>query len=108
MEKSLQYAYVERRLRKRDVRKEWIQKINAAARLHGINYSNLIRGLSQSGIMLDRKILSELAQNEPLSFASVAQFAKEELNVPVTQANRCDDYSVGLVDSTFEMPRENA
>jgi large subunit ribosomal protein L20 len=71
VEKSLQKAYVGRKLRPRNLRMLWIQNINAASRDLNINYSQLICGLNRSNIILDRKILSDLAQNEPYSFKSV-------------------------------------
>ncbi len=80
VEKSLQYAYRDRRTRKRDFRRLWITRINAGARQHGLIYSQFMHGLSQAGIALDRKILAELAVNEPEAFASLAEQAKAALN----------------------------
>ena len=68
VEKALQYAYRDRRTKKRDLRSLWIQRINAAVRNHGLVYSKFIKGLNLAGINIDRKILSELAVNEPSSF----------------------------------------
>src|SRR3954470_12845303 len=68
VEKGLQYAYRDRRNRKRDFRGLWIQRINAAAREHGLNYSQLMNGIKQAGIEVDRKVLSDLAIREPGSF----------------------------------------
>lgn len=73
VEKSLQKAYVGRKLRPRNLRRTWIQNINAAARDLNINYSQLICGLNRSNIVLDRKILSDLAQNEPFSFKALTE-----------------------------------
>ena len=73
MEKSLQYAYRDRRTRKRDFRRLWIQRVNAASRQHGLNYSRLMAGLSRAGIGLDRKSLAELAMHEPEIFAELAK-----------------------------------
>jgi len=69
--RSLQYAYRDRRNRKRSFRALWNARINAAARLHGLTYSQLIAGLKKSEIKLDRKILAELAVNEPASFEAL-------------------------------------
>ena len=79
VEKSLQYAYRDRRVKKRDFRGLWITRIGAAARLHGLSYSQLIHGLKTSGVELDRKILSDLGANEPAAFVAVANIAKESL-----------------------------
>lgn len=79
-EKALQHAYVGRKLKKRNARKEWIVSCNAAAREHGINYSLMIRGLKNANVELNRKILSELAQTEPFAFKSLTLTAKSELD----------------------------
>lgn len=73
--KSLQFAYRDRRNKKRSFRALWNARINAAARLNGTTYSVLIAGLKAAGINLDRKVLSELAVNEPKAFASVVKAA---------------------------------
>ncbi len=73
--KALQYAYRDRRNRKRTFRQLWNARINAGARLHGTTYSRLIAGLKAAGINLDRKILSELAVNEPEAFEMVVKAA---------------------------------
>ncbi len=77
--KSLQYAYVGRRLRKRDMRKLWIARINAGARINGISYSKLIHGLNAAGITLNRKILADMAVNDPAAFAEICGKAKAAL-----------------------------
>lgn len=74
--KSLQYAYRDRRNRKRSFRQLWNARINAAARLHGTTYSRLIAGLKAAKIELDRKVLAELAVNEPKAFEAVVKAAK--------------------------------
>jgi len=74
--RALQYAYRDRRNRKRDLRGLWITRINAAAREHGITYGKLISGLKAANVELDRKILAELAVNEPKAFAEVVKIAK--------------------------------
>lgn len=76
VEKSLQKAYIGRKLRPRNLRRNWIQNINAAARDLHINYSQLICGLNRSNLVLDRKILSELAQYEPYSFKAIVDEIK--------------------------------
>lgn len=75
--KSLYYAYVHRRLRKRDFRKLWITRINAAARLHGLSYSKFINGLKQAGVALNRKMLAELAVNDQAAFSKLVDLAKK-------------------------------
>ena len=71
-----QYAYRDRRNFKREIRKLWITRINAGARLNGISYSQLINGLTKAGIEIDRKILSEMAIHDSAAFAKVAESAK--------------------------------
>jgi large subunit ribosomal protein L20 len=77
VDKSLEYAYVGRRRKKRDFRRLWIIRINAAARQHGLSYSQFINGLKVAGIALDRKILADLAVHEPSSFEHLTTQAKE-------------------------------
>ena len=79
VEKALQYAYRDRRAKKRDFRALWIARINAAAREHGLSYSRLINGLTQAGIEVDRKILADLAVHEPAAFAAICEQAKVQL-----------------------------
>ncbi|MBE1236394.1 50S ribosomal protein L20 [Phaeovibrio sulfidiphilus] len=79
VEKSLQYAYRDRRNKKRDFRALWIQRINAGARLHGLTYSRFIDGLNKAGIELDRKILADLAVREPEVFATLVKQAQDAL-----------------------------
>ena len=74
--KALSYAYRDRRNRKRDFRRLWIIRINAAARLNGISYSRLINGLKLAGIDLDRKILADMAVRDPAAFTSVVEQAQ--------------------------------
>lgn len=78
--KSLAYAYTGRKLRKRDFRKLWISRINAAARANGMSYSRFINGLRLAGVAIDRKILAELAVNDPAAFAQLVGVAKKSLN----------------------------
>jgi large subunit ribosomal protein L20 len=74
--KSWVYAYAHRRLRKRDFRRLWIARINAATRLHGLSYSRFIAGLTRANIQIDRKVLSDLAITEPQAFAKVVEQAR--------------------------------
>src|SRR5665213_3810156 len=76
---SLQYAYRDRRARKGDFRRLWIQRINAASRANGLTYNRLIQGLNLAGVEVDRRILAELAVNEPATFAALVQTAKKAL-----------------------------
>ena len=76
-DKALEYAYVGRRLRKRDFRRLWIVRINAGARQHGVSYSQFMNGLSAAGVTLDRKSLAQLAATEPTAFAHLAAQAKD-------------------------------
>ncbi len=74
--KSLRYAYVGRRLRKRDFRRLWIVRINAAAHLNGLNYSKLMSGLKKANIDMNRKVLADLAVNDAAAFSKLAEIAK--------------------------------
>jgi len=76
------YAYVGRKLRKREFRRLWVVRINAAARENGITYSQLMRGLKTAGIVLDRKMLADMAVRETAAFARVAEQAKAALPAP--------------------------
>ena len=77
LEKSLAYAYRDRRQRKRQFRRLWITRIGAAAQQNGLSYSKLIHGLNQAGIEIDRKILAELAIQDPKAFSEIAERAKQ-------------------------------
>lgn len=79
VEKGLQYAYRDRRNKKRDFRKLWIQRINAGTREHGLVYSQFINGLKLAGLTFDRKVLSDLAIREPEAFGKIVAQAKEAL-----------------------------
>ena len=79
VEKANQYAYRDRKRRKRTFRGLWIQRINAAVRPFGLNYSKFIDGLARSGITVDRKVLSDLAIREPASFQAIVEKAKAAL-----------------------------
>jgi large subunit ribosomal protein L20 len=80
VEKALRYAYRDRRAKKRDFRKLWIQRINAGVREHGLVYSQFINGLKLANINLDRKVLAELAVSEPASFKQIVEQAKSALD----------------------------
>jgi len=80
MEKAMQYAYRDRRNKKRDFKSLWIQRINAGARAEGLTYSKFINGLSKSGIKLDRKILAEIAYDNPEAFKTIVKKAQAALN----------------------------
>ena len=78
--RSLRYASIGRKLKKRDFRRLWIARINAAARINGLSYSRLMNGLKVAGIDINRKVLSELAISDPAAFAVLAEQAKAALN----------------------------
>ena len=79
LEKSLQYAYRDRRNKKRDFRGLWIQRINAAVREHGLTYGRFIDGLGKSGVAVDRKVLADLAVREPAAFKALVEQARSKL-----------------------------
>src|SRR5215475_12552398 len=79
VEKGLQYAYRDRRNRKRDFRALWIQRINAGAREHGLTYSQFMHGIKRAGLELDRKVLSDIAVREPEAFQAIAATARAAL-----------------------------
>ena len=79
VDKARQYAYRDRRTRKREFRALWIQRINAGARLNGLTYSQLMNGLNKAGVEVDRKVLSDIAAREPESFAAIVAQAKSAL-----------------------------
>lgn len=78
--KSGNYAYIGRKQRKRDFRQLWIARISAAAKQNGVNYSTLMNGLKKAGITLNRKMLSEIAINDPAGFTTIVEKAKAALN----------------------------
>ncbi|MBL8838534.1 MAG: 50S ribosomal protein L20 [Alphaproteobacteria bacterium] len=79
LEKAMQYAYRDRRNKKRDFRGLWIQRINAGARELGLTYSKLMSGIKRAGIEMDRKVLADLAANDPAGFRNVVEKAKAAL-----------------------------
>ena len=80
MEKAMQYAYRDRKAKKREFRSLWIQRINAGVRLEGLTYSKFINGLNKSGIKIDRKILAEIAYDSPEAFKTIVKKAQSALN----------------------------
>ncbi len=80
MEKAMQYAYRDRKAKKRDFRSLWIQRINAGVRAEGLTYSKFINGLNKSGIKLDRKVLAEIAYDNPEAFKTIIKKAQSALN----------------------------
>jgi large subunit ribosomal protein L20 len=79
VEKAMQYAYRDRKVRKRNFRALWIQRLNAAVREHGLTYSRFIDGLTKAGVGVDRKVLADLAMHEPEAFNAVVEKAKAAL-----------------------------
>ncbi len=79
VDKALGYAYRDRRAKKRDFRKLWIARINAASRMNDLSYSKLVHGLKLARVELDRKVLAELAVSDPAGFSQIAQMAAAEL-----------------------------
>jgi large subunit ribosomal protein L20 len=79
VDKALMYAYRDRRARKRDFRKLWIARINAAARMNELNYSKLMHGLKKADVALDRKVLADLAISDPAGFTQIARLAAQQL-----------------------------
>ncbi len=78
--RALRNAYVGRKLKKRDFRKLWIARINAASRISGLSYSKFMNGMKTAGININRKMLSEIAINDPKAFAELVEIAKKQLN----------------------------
>ncbi len=79
VDKALMYSYRDRRARKRDFRRLWITRINAAARMNNISYSRMMNGLKKAGIDLDRKVLADLAISDPVGFSRIASLAGQQL-----------------------------
>jgi large subunit ribosomal protein L20 len=87
VEKSMQYAYRDRKNKKRTFRALWIQRLNAAVREHGLTYSRFIDGLAKAGVEIDRKVLSDIAIREPAAFAAIVEQARAALPAePAAQA----------------------
>ena len=87
---ALKYAFVGRRRKKRDFRRLWVVRINAAAREHGLTYGQMINGLKNAGITLDRKSLSELAISSPSAFATLAKQAKDAAKIAVKSVKNAE------------------
>ena len=83
LEKSWQYSYRDRRVRKRDFRGLWIQRINAAVRLYGLNYSQFMGGVIKSGITVDRKVMADIAVRDPSAFKAIVDQVQATLNQAV-------------------------
>ena len=79
VDKALMYAYRDRRVRKRDFRRLWIARINAAARLHNLSYSKFMHGLKLADVNLDRKVLADLAISDPSGLAKIAELATQQI-----------------------------
>jgi large subunit ribosomal protein L20 len=88
VEKAQQYAYRDRKRRKRSFRALWIQRINAAVREHGLTYGRFINGLSNLGMEVDRKVLSDIAINDPAGFKALADKAAAAASSPVAKADQ--------------------
>ena len=86
LEKALRYAYRDRRVKKREFRALWIQRINAATREHGLTYSRFIAGLNRAGIEMDRKILSAIAFDDPAAFSEIVKRVQDVLALPAGEA----------------------
>jgi large subunit ribosomal protein L20 len=86
VEKAMQYAYRDRKNKKRTFRALWIQRLNAAVREHGLTYSRFIDGLNKAGVEVDRKVLSDIAIHEPAAFAAYVETAKAALPAEQPQA----------------------
>jgi|NOAtaT_7_FD_contig_31_1754605_length_1514_multi_4_in_0_out_0_2 large subunit ribosomal protein L20 len=104
VEKGLQYAYVSRKLRKREKRSEWISSINAATREQGVRYSEFMSGLLKQNVGLNRKMLALLAQNEPLSFSSILSYVVATQGYKRTASHVRRGIRSGLVASTQPLP----
>ena len=105
VDRALQMAYRERKLKKRDMRKSWILSINAAVRDHNINYSRFIYGLNHSNINLDRKILCDLAINEPYSFKAIIDEVKLQAGLSVEDRPRdLSSFTFGVSSGYISLP----
>ena len=98
LEKSLQYAYRDRRQKKRDFRGLWIQRINAAVREHGLTYSRFIAGVKATGIEMDRKVLAAIAYDDPAAFGAIVEQVKAVMHA------RAEDATVAQLSALTETP----
>ena len=102
--RSLAYSYRDRKVRKRDFRKLWIQRINAACQLNGMKYSRFINGLNRAGIEVNRKMLAEMAVNDANGFAQLVELAKQGLvNEPVVKPVVVEETPVVTVETTEDL-----
>jgi len=99
VEKGLQYAYRDRRVRKRSFRGLWIQRINAGARQHGLTYSQFMNGMKRAGIELDRKVLSDIAVREPAAFKTLVEQAQAALAEAPQQAALAEAPQAALAEA---------
>eukprot|EP00475_Leptophrys_vorax_P041829 TRINITY_DN78910_c0_g1_i1.p1 TRINITY_DN78910_c0_g1~~TRINITY_DN78910_c0_g1_i1.p1 ORF type:complete len:164 (+),score=29.95 TRINITY_DN78910_c0_g1_i1:61-552(+) len=102
--KAMQYQYISRKHKKRDAKKMWIQKINAACRQHGLQYSKFTHGLSQLNILINKKVLANLAVNEPVSFHGLVHTVLTkfpEMRHHQTHSPQIKSLQVGLIASTL-------
>ena len=90
--KALQYAYIGRKLKKRQFRSLWIARINAASRMHGLSYSRFMNGLMKAGITLDRKVLADIAVHDLAGFGALAEAAGKALNIEVKKPETLPRY----------------
>ncbi len=97
---SLKYAYRDRRQKKRDFRKLWITRINAACRMNDISYSKFINGLNKAGVIINRKMLSELAIEDPKAFAELVKVAQDALNGKVKKAEVKEEVKAEKAETT--------
>ena len=108
LEKSLQYAYRDRRVKKREFRALWIQRINAAVREHGIPYSRFIAGIKATGIEMDRKILAAIAYDDPTTFAAIVDQVKAVMHHSATEdatvAEIAENATVAQLNDLTEHP----
>ena len=102
LEKSLQYAYRDRRQKKRDFRGLWIQRINAAVREHGLTYSRFIAGVKATGIEMDRKVLAAIAYDEPAVFSAIVEQVKAVLH------HSAEDATVARLAALTDAPAGSA
>ena len=102
--RSLAYSYRDRKVRKRDFRKLWIQRINAACQLNGMKYSRFINGLNRAGIEVNRKMLAEMAVNDAAGFAQLVELAKQGLvNEPVVKTVVVEETPVVAVETSEDL-----
>lgn len=104
--RSLRYSYIGRKQLKRNMRKLWISRINAAARMHDISYSKLMHGLSLAGVTINRKMLSEIAIHDEKGFAAIVDTAKKALNGEAPKAKRTRKTTKKVAEEAVEVVAE--